>query len=95
MVEAKDGALYSDGTNIYLANSDKNKHIFCLDNFEWQGGETSKKDTLEQRISGYAYNFNDDNIYAIINQRCGDYISILYNKSRKNRRSYIICWEYI
>ena len=79
MVEAKDGALYSDGTNIYLANSDKNKHIFCLDNFEWQGGETSKKDTLEQRISGYAYNFNDDNIYAIINQRCGDYISILYN----------------
>ena len=87
MVEAKDGVLYSDGMNVYLANGDKNKDIFCLDDFEWQGGETSKKDTLTQSIVGYAYNFNDDNIYAIINQRCGDYISILYNITKDE----IIC----
>lgn len=87
LVEAKDSVLYTDGTTLFEADEDGNNAILCLDDFEWQGEEKSKKDELTQRICSYAYNFYDDNIYAIINQYCNGSITMLYNVTNEE----IVC----
>ena len=64
------GVAFSDGNKVYELNDNgKLTTIFDADNYPYQGTEElSKRTTVSNELRTFAYNRNDGNIYAIVEQ---------------------------